>query len=101
MIEGYKVYLRIRRHTNPERHGLKRPRNPVLIFKHAVKGMLPMDKPHGREAYKRLRVFIGLPSEFSNIELTRFPDAMSTRLRGRFVTVEEVAKALGWKGVEK
>jgi len=26
---------------------------------------------------------------------------MSTRLRGRFVTVEEVAKALGWKGVEK
>jgi len=28
VIEGYKVYLRIRRHTNPERHGLKRPKKP-------------------------------------------------------------------------
>ncbi len=101
VIEGYKLLLKVRSHLNLERSGIRRPRNPKNIFKRAVRGMLPIDKPHGRLAYKRLKVYIGLPPDLSNVELTRFPEAMSSRLRGRYITLEEVARALGWRGVKK
>ena len=98
VIEGYKLLLKVRSHVNPEKGGIRRPRNPINIFKRAVRGMLPMDKPHGRKAYKNLKAYIGLPSEFNNIEFTKFSNASYTRLKGKYITVEEVAKALGWRG---
>lgn len=100
VIDGYKLILKVKSHVNPEK-GPKRPRNPVSLFKRAVRGMLPYDKPKGREAYRRLRAFIGLPSEFSSVELTRFQDADLSRLRGRYVTLEEISRALGWRGVSR
>ena len=98
VIEGYKLLLKVKTHLNPEKSGIRRPRSPVNIFKRAVRGMLPMDKPRGRMAYKRLRVFIGVPPEFAGVQLIRFPEAAVTRLKGKYITVAEVAKALGWKG---
>jgi len=98
VIEGYKLLLKVKTHLNPEKSGIRRPRSPINIFKRAVRGMLPMDKPRGRMAYKRLRVFIGVPPEFAGVQLIQFPEAAVTRLKGRYITVAEVAKALGWKG---
>jgi len=98
VIEGYKLLLKVKTHLNPEKSGVRRPRSPVNIFKRAVRGMLPMDKPRGRMAYKRLRVFIGVPPEFAGVQLIQFPEAAVTRLKGKYITVAEVAKALGWKG---
>jgi large subunit ribosomal protein L13 len=98
VIGGYKLLLKVRTHLNPEKSGIRRPRSPVNIFKRAVRGMLPMDKPRGRMAYKRLRVFIGVPPEFAGVQLVQFPEAAVTRLKGKYITVAEVAKALGWKG---
>lgn len=98
VIEGYKLLLKVKTHLNPEKSGIRRPRSPVNIFKRAVRGMLPMDKPRGRMAYKRLRVFIGVPPEFAGVQLIQFPEAAVTRLKGKYITVAEVAKALGWKG---
>ncbi|MCC6040775.1 MAG: 50S ribosomal protein L13 [Desulfurococcaceae archaeon] len=101
VIQGYKLLFRVRTHVNPEKPGIRRPRSPVSIFRRAVRGMLPMDKPRGRLAYKRLRVFIGIPPELSNVEFTKYPSAMYTRLRGRYITVEELSRELGWRGVAK
>jgi large subunit ribosomal protein L13 len=98
VIEGYKLLLKVKTHLNPEKSGIRRPRSPINIFKRAVRGMLPMDKPRGRMAYKRLRVFIGVPPEFAGVQLIQFPEAAVTRLKGKYITVAEVAKALGWKG---
>jgi large subunit ribosomal protein L13 len=98
VIEGYKLLLKVKTHLNPEKSGIRRPRSPVNIFKRAVRGMLPMDKPRGRMAYKRLRVFVGVPPEFAGVQLLQFPEAAVTRLKGKYITVAEVAKALGWKG---
>ncbi|MEM4717278.1 MAG: 50S ribosomal protein L13 [Desulfurococcaceae archaeon] len=99
VIESYKKLLKVRSHVNPEK-GVKRPRNPVNIFKHAVRGMLPKTKPHGREAFKRLKVYIGIPPDFVNVELVKFNEADCSRLRGRYITVEEVSRSMGWKGGE-
>ncbi|MEM1641334.1 MAG: 50S ribosomal protein L13 [Desulfurococcaceae archaeon] len=98
VIEGYKLLFKVKVHTNLERSGIRRPRSPVNIFKRAVRGMLPVDKPHGREAFKRLRVYVGTPKELQNKSFIKFPEAMYTRLSGEFITLEELAKAMGWKG---
>lgn len=100
VIDGYKLILKVKSHVNPEK-GPKRPRSPVSIFKRAVRGMLPYDKPKGKEAYRRLRAYIGLPPDFSNVNLTRFQEADLSRLRGRYVTLEDISRALGWRGVSK
>ncbi|MEM1627871.1 MAG: 50S ribosomal protein L13 [Desulfurococcaceae archaeon] len=101
VINGYKLYFKVRTHLNPEKYGVRRPRNPINIFKRAVRGMLPMDKPKGREAFKRLKAYIGVPPEMSNTEFTRFPEADASRLKGRYITVAEIALAMGWRGVVK
>ncbi|MEF8873695.1 MAG: 50S ribosomal protein L13 [Candidatus Thermoplasmatota archaeon] len=45
------------------------PRRPERIFKRTVRGMLPRDKPRGRKAFKRLRAYIGTPSELESEEI--------------------------------
>lgn len=40
------------------------PKVPDRILKRMVRGMLPRRKPLGREAFKGLRVYKGLPDEF-------------------------------------
>jgi len=49
--------------VNPARHGPFFPRRPEGIIKRAVRGMLPYKKAKGRDAMKRLRVYIGVPVE--------------------------------------
>jgi len=101
VIEGYKLLLGVKTHVSLEKTGIRRPRSPVSIFKRAVRGMLPMNKPRGRLAYKRLRVYIGVPPELINVEFTKYPEAAYTRLRGKYITIEELARELGWRGVTR
>jgi large subunit ribosomal protein L13 len=53
-----------RREIGSSRKGPFYPRMPHLILKRAIRGMLPYQKPFGRKAYKRLKVYIGVPKEF-------------------------------------
>ena len=52
--------------SNPRRMGPKYPRRPDDIFRRTVRGMLPYKKSKGREAYKSLKVYVGIPKEFEN-----------------------------------
>ncbi|MEB3780012.1 MAG: 50S ribosomal protein L13 [Desulfurococcales archaeon] len=75
----------------------KRPRSPTRLFKHAVRGMLPKGNKRGREALKRLRVYIGVPSELSGKEMVSFKDASSERLAGKYIELGVIARELGWR----
>ena len=46
------------------RKGPYPPRRADLLMKRTVRGMIPFKKPKGREAYKRLKVYVGVPKEF-------------------------------------
>jgi len=72
-------------------------RKPNAIIRRTIRGMLPYRKAHGREAFKRLRVHIGVPEELTNVEKTSFPEAHVDRLGGRYLTVGEIAENIGWK----
>ncbi len=100
VIMGYKLVEQVRTLHNPYRGGIRRPRAPDRIFKRTVRGMLPMDKPRGRSAYKRLRVYIGVPPELEGKEkeFVRFSEADASRLKNKYITLYEVSKHLGWRG---
>ncbi|NPA85579.1 MAG: 50S ribosomal protein L13 [Crenarchaeota archaeon] len=100
VVRGYQLLLDVKTHTNPYRNKIKRPRTPAWIIKDAVKGMLPKHNARGREALKRLKVYIGAPEEVPQEEVIRFPDADAVRLSGKYITVGEVARRMGWKGGE-
>jgi large subunit ribosomal protein L13 len=77
-------------------HGPFYPRRADLIMKRTVRGMLPWDTPHGREAYRRLKVFVGVPKEYEMAEKMKVEAAL--RLEDdRFVTLSEVSQFLGSK----
>ncbi len=99
VIQGYKLVEGVKTHYNPYKQGIRRPRSPHNILKRTVRGMLPMDKPRGRAAYKRLRVYNGIPPELAGKEFIRFKEADASRLGHKYVLLGEIAKSLGWKGV--
>jgi len=99
VVHGYKLLLKVTTHYNPEKSGIRRPRTPHSIFKRTVRGMLPMDKPRGRSAYRRLKAYIGVPKELKNKNFIRFEEADVSKLKGDYIYLGDLARELGWKGV--
>jgi large subunit ribosomal protein L13 len=97
-IDLYKEYLEINSVTNPI-HGPFHPRKPDTILTKMVRGMIPKTKTSGIEAFKRLRVYIGTPDQLRNTKRESFEDAKITRSTSRYISVGEVARQIGWKGI--
>ncbi|MCQ4153542.1 MAG: 50S ribosomal protein L13 [Archaeoglobi archaeon] len=74
------------------------PKHPEKIFKRTVRGMLPWSSRRGREAYRRLRVFIGVPEELKGRSFEKVENAMFEKVSKteKFVLLEEVSRYLGW-----
>ncbi len=73
-------------------------RKPDRILRRTVRGMLPYKQPKGKQAYKRLKVFIGLPEELKNVEMETIEEAQAKRLTCPYFTLGEFAKEIGWSG---
>jgi len=72
------------------------PRRPDRIVRRTVRGMLPYRQPKGKQAYKRLKVFIGLPEEFKDQKMETIEAAQAKKLTCPYFTIGEFAKELGW-----
>ena len=96
-IELYKEHLEINSVTNPI-HGPFHPRRPDTMLSKMVRGMVPKRKSSGVTAFKRLRVYIGVPDEMKNAKTESFSDSKITKPEAYYVSVGEVAKQIGWKG---
>lgn len=94
VVQGYSLIFTVRKFQNPEKNTIKRPRNPINIVKRTVRGMLPKTKS-GKEMLKNLIVYIGIPDEYKDKQMTRFEDADVKRLKGKYITVGELSKVLG------
>lgn len=80
------------------RKGPFHPRRPDRIVKRVIRGMLPRKKPRGKEALKRLRVYIGIPKDYEGKEMEKIHEADGRNLRGPYIRVSELARNIGWKG---
>jgi large subunit ribosomal protein L13 len=70
------------------------PRRADLILKRAVRGMIPWDKPKGREAFRHLKVFVGVPAELETEEKETIEKAMQLNT-SKYMTLGEVSAFLG------
>lgn len=71
-------------------------RRPDRIVRKTVKGMLPTKQSKGKQAYKRLKVFIGVPTEFKGQKTETVSEALAKKLTCPYFTVGEYAKVIGW-----
>jgi len=78
------------------RKGPFHQRRPDRIVRRTIRGMLPRKKPKGRQAFKRLKVYLGPPKEFGDKEIQTILDASADKLKSPYITVGELAKEIGW-----
>lgn len=96
-IDSYKEHLEINSVTNPI-HGPFHPRRPDTILSKMVRGMVPKRKPNGVGAFKRLRVYMGVPEDMRGANTKSFDDSKITKPESYYISIGEVAKQIGWKG---
>ncbi|MFQ6106671.1 MAG: 50S ribosomal protein L13 [Thermoplasmata archaeon] len=72
------------------------PRMPDKILTRTIRGMLPYQKPRGRAAFKRLRVYIGVPDDFADANLERIEQAIGD-LRCECMKLGDLSRKLGAK----
>ena len=77
-----------------KRKGPFYPRRADLLFKRSVRGMIPWTSTSGREAYRRLHVFVGTPKQFADAETEKVEDAMK-KISGKYTTLGAISKFLG------
>jgi large subunit ribosomal protein L13 len=71
-------------------------RRPDRILRRTVRGMLPFKQPKGKQAYKRLKVFIGTPDELKDQKTETFEEAQAKKLTCPYFRLGEFAKEIGW-----
>jgi large subunit ribosomal protein L13 len=81
---------------NPFRYSPKRYVRPDNYFRKVVRGMLPARKTKGKNALKRLRVYIGVPSELSSKTFRKIEFADVKAVKG-YQTLSTISSRFGWK----
>lgn len=101
--EKYLARLNISTATNPRR-GPFHERRPDTFMRRVIKQMLPRKKLRGKEAIKRVHVYISdIPNRFKikyqKLEPNEIPDVDKKRLSyyNRFITLENLCLRIGWK----
>ncbi len=84
--------------VNPARHGPFFPRRPEGIVRRAVRGMLPYKKAKGKNAFKNLRVYSGMPKELEGKKIETVELANASKLRvPKYIKLKELCNLLGAK----
>lgn len=104
--EKYLNKLNISTATNPRR-GPFWPRRPDTFMRNIIKKMLPTKKIRGKEALKRVHVYIGaIPERFQNkyqkLTPTEIYNSDKKRLSyyNKFITLENLCTRIGWNKLE-
>jgi large subunit ribosomal protein L13 len=58
--------------------------------------MVPWHQPKGKVAYKRLKVYLGVPIELKDSALETVEQANAAKLTGPHFTLGELAVSIGW-----
>lgn len=82
-----------KREVGTARKGPFFPREPHLIVKRTVRGMLPYQKSDGRAAYQRVKAYIGVPRELAGQDTITIEKAH--REARFYMTVAELSRFLG------
>ena len=85
-----------KRNVGTPRKGPFFPRMPDRIVKRTVRGMIPYKKSSGKDAYKKLKVYIGVPKDLKTENLITIEGA-SAKGKVKYIELSEVSRELGAK----
>jgi len=71
------------------------PRRPDNYVRRVIRGMLPWKKSRGKEAFHRVRVYIGSPEDYASRPQQKVPEADAAKLRVPYITVGQLSKEIG------
>ena len=95
IVGEYKQFLKISSILHPK-HGPFHPRKPDTMISRMIRGMLPRDKPSGKEALKRLRVYIGVPKDVKTLGKTQLEKTKIRKSSALYTSVGELGRYVGW-----
>ena len=76
------------------------PKRPDTYVRKSIRGMLPWKRQRGRDAYKRIKVYIGTPSvlfDKMNVPKPKEEDQIQIKKLRRKLTVGQICESLGGK----
>jgi large subunit ribosomal protein L13 len=94
-MQRLKVKIDLHSKGNPTK-GPKHSRMPDKVLRRAIRGMLPFEKKRGREAFKRVQVFISIPAEMQGKQFTKL-DVAAHSAKHRYVELGTICRLLGAK----
>ncbi len=72
------------------------PRRPEMRLKRTVRGMRPYKMGRGRDAFSRLRIYVGIPRELKGMQLEQPPAAkMRTKSNDKYIELGALSRRLG------
>jgi len=72
------------------------PKRADMIVKRTIRGMLPYKKKKGRVALAKLKVYMGVPTEFANVQTETIEAAAKSRLStAKIVALKDISERLG------
>jgi len=71
-------------------------RRPDRLVRKTVRGMLPRRRPKGKQAFKRLRVYVGIPDNLKDRSTETLSKAQAKKLTCPRITLGEFAREIGW-----
>lgn len=86
-------YIARRQRGSPQ-HGPFFPTEPNTIVRRTVRSMLPYKTAKGRNAFKKLRVYTGVPAGLENEDKEK---VANKHVKSDFISVGDVARTLGWR----
>ncbi|MDE1832984.1 MAG: 50S ribosomal protein L13 [Candidatus Micrarchaeota archaeon] len=95
IIKRYRTRLNLQEKENPE-HSPFWPRRSDLLVKRVIRGMLPYRKPSGKSAYRRLRVYMGVPEAFKATKPIEIISKNPKTIYSGYIKVGQLSKLLGY-----
>lgn len=72
-------------------------RGADMLVKRTIRGMLPFKRARGRDAFKNIKCYIGVPDNLKNEKALSIENSKSNRLQTDFLKVKDICKAVGGK----
>ena len=73
-------------------------RKEDMFVRRTIRGMLPFKQPKGRDAYKRIRCYLGVPENLKNEKIMKLSEFSISKLTNlKYSYVSDICKALGRK----
>jgi large subunit ribosomal protein L13 len=94
--EVFQKYLHKKNEMGLHSKGPFWPRRPDMFVKKTVRGMLPYKQPKGRVALKKIKCYIGMPSDIKGKAETLSFALVDKVPNLKYISLGEVCKRLGW-----